>query len=151
MEVARPARNRINAQFASSTTIYSPENLQWISLEASQATIQQDDPVPAPPVLADFSTDSEELLPTYTAADSDDPFAAVFAEDEVSDTLLSSDDPLSRFAPPVPVAADEPAAISEEMLLFGIPVRKLVLVLLAGLILLAAIIHRRRTSDLHEI
>ena len=83
-----------------------------------------------------------------------DPFASVFDRSEVSDTLLSSDDPLRELAPAIPQHNNieaEATQTSQPMLLLGIPVRKLALVLLAGLILLAAIIHRRRTGDLHEM
>lgn len=149
----RRSRNEINAQFVSSTTIYSPENLQWSKLEVAQATIHEGSHIPAPPAPVEQSHQHDELPPfavSHQTSAGEDPFADVFGQDDVSDTLLASDDPLEKFAPTIPTVGAA-AATTQERHILGIPIRKLGLVFLAGLILMAAIIHRRRTSELHEL
>ena len=147
------ARNEINAQFVSSKTIYSAENLQWTKIEANRATIQDELDIPAPPAPVDHSAhldvdfDTQEQEQTVN----EDPFAAVFPQDDVSETILNSDDPMNSYAPTLPGNKPTAGQSEEELQMFGIPARKLGLVALAGMILLAAILHRRRTSDIHEM
>ncbi|MBD3676573.1 MAG: hypothetical protein HUJ26_23935 [Planctomycetaceae bacterium] len=147
-----PARgNKIQAQLVSSSNIYSPENLQWTKLDASLATIRENDPVPMPakkesfnerPVFADEVADSEMSL------EEENPFDG-FDEAEIVETTLVSDAPLSEDAPEAPVVDAESTETAVKTI-FGIPVQKLGLVGLAGLILMAAIYHRRRTFGIHE-
>jgi len=153
MEVTRsPRQSNANVQtrLISSSHIYSPENLQWTKLDASLATIRENDPAPLPtpidnpaerPVFAEESNDE--------IAAAEDLFAG-FEDAEIMETTLESTAPLSESAPAAP---DEKGASNDAagMTVMGIPLHKLALVGLAGLILLAAIYHRRRTFMIHDV
>ena len=125
-----------NPGVESNTNIYSPENLQWTTLDATLATLneQQRAAAPEPPQFVKAPVESR-----------DDPFAA-FAGMEVEDAPLVAAAPASSESVPTSEEASEAA---QSKLIFGVPLRKLALVGLAGLIFLAAIIHRRRHNPLH--
>jgi len=146
------SRNKVRTQLISSSHIYSPENLQWTKLDASLATISESNPapMPAPPVqeTSERPVFADEVEQQETAVADDDPFAA-FEDAEVVETVLESDAPPLKEAAPSAPEANSPA-VGGEKTMFGIPVHKLGLVGLAGLILLAAIYHRRKTFQIHE-
>ncbi len=152
MEVTRSPRqnNNVQTRLISSSHIYSPENLQWTKLEASLATIRESDPVPMPAPVENsaerpvFAEEQDQEL-----AATDDIFAG-FEDAGMMDTTLESDAPLSDAAPTAPAeegSTNEATGIA----IMGIPVHKLALVSLAGLILMAAIYHRRRTLMIHDV
>lgn len=144
-------RGHVRTRLVSSSNIYSPENLQWTKLDASLATIHENDPIPLPTPEEDITERpvfAEEVAEADVTFDEDDPFAG-FEDAEIVETTLESDAPPTEDAPAAPVD-DSKVADDQGATLFGIPAQKLGLVGLAGLILLAAIYHRRRSYAFHD-
>jgi len=151
MQVTRSPRqnNNVQTRLISSSHIYSPENLQWTKLDASLATISGSDPVPMPapsenPVERPVFAEEQN----HEVAAAEDIFAG-FDDAEMMDTTLESDAPLHNSAPTAP--AEEGATNEASVTIMGIPLHKLALFGLAGLILMAAIYHRRRTLMIHDV
>lgn len=137
---ARPGTSsRAKTQLITSGSIYSSENLRWAKLESERATLKdpRDDRAPADDL------DSQGVPPA--PAEEDDPFAAAFGSADAEQEALIEDVPAALLAPEIPAEGEPMVSVWDDEV-FGVPVRSIALLILAGLILLAAIIHRRRNT-----
>lgn len=137
---ARPGvSSRSRTQLITSSSIYSSENLRWAKLESERATLKDS------PVERSSVEDLHSQPGPPAPADEDDPFAEAFGSANAEQEALIEDVPAALLAPEIP-AEGEPMASAWDDEVFGIPVRRIALLALATLMLLAAIIHRRRNN-----
>jgi hypothetical protein len=137
---ARPGvSSRARTQLITSGSIYSSENLRWAKLESERATLKDSSDERRP--VEDLNSQAGPPVPV----EEDDPFAAAFGSSDAEQEALIEDVPAALLAPEIP-AEGEPMVSAWDDEVFGIPVRRIALLALAGLILLAAIIHRRRNN-----
>jgi hypothetical protein len=114
--------------------------LRWAKLEADRATLKDSR---SDRGLVEHTHARDEGVPP-APVDDDDPFAAAFGSPDAQTDALIDEMPEALVAPEIPAEGERTSAWDKEFL--GVPLRKVALLALAGLILLAAIIHRRRNS-----